>query len=525
MSLPVTAPLKRLACLFAALLGLTITAKLGFPHPLGNFTINHFSRLKIGNNQIGITYFIDMAEIPAFQELRVADTNSDGTVSQAELNAYAQSTARSYAEGLLLTADGRREYLTVDSAKAETQPGAGGLRTLRLTLETTGPQHREQPGGTHRLEYRDTNQEDRLGWREIVIEPGSNVTVFNSSAFRNSVSNDLRTYPADMLAAPLKEERADLSWSVGPAPAGAVLLGTREGRPTVASRDRFAELIAVRELTPGLALLGLLLAALLGAAHALSPGHGKTVVGAYLVGSRGTPRHAVFLGLTVTVTHTAGVFALGVATLFASHYFLPERLFPVLSIVSGALVAAIGFSLFFRRLRALWAGLRKHSHEPHEHAHVHPHHEHAHEHSHAEHPHGHVHVEHSHGSGDHVHSHGGRPHSHLPPGANGDAVSWRSLLALGISGGLLPCPSALVVLLSAVALHRVGYGLLLVIAFSIGLAATLTSIGLAFVYAGRWFSRFGAMRHASWVQRVAPVLSALLIACLGTAICYKQFVP
>ena len=324
-----------------------------------------------------------------------------------------------------------------------------------------------------------------------------NVSVFDSSAFSNSVSNDLRSYPADMLASPLNEDRADLSFAIGPAPAGAVLLRSRNGRGMVASRDRFAELIAVHTLTPGIALLGLLLAGFLGAVHALSPGHGKTVVGAYLVGSRGTPRHAAFLGLTVTVTHTAGVFALGLLTLFASRYIVPERLFPVLSLLSGALVAVIGFSLFGRRLRALLADLPDHTHK-------------------------HIAGEHGHGPQGHTHSHdGGKPHSHLPPGTNGMAIHWRNLLALGVSGGLLPCPSALVVLLSAVALHRVGYGLLLVVAFSIGLAATLTGIGLAFVYAGRWLTGFRSIQKAESLRLVLPILSALVVACLGVAICYQ----
>jgi nickel/cobalt transporter (NicO) family protein len=461
-------------------------------HPLGNFTVNHFSRLKIDDNGVRITYIIDMAEIPAFQELRTADTDGNGITSQAELNAYVARVASSYVNGLVLEEDGRLEHLTVNSSKITALPGAGDLQTLRLEYELAGPVHQAAAVASHRLRYRDTNQKDRIGWRELVTTPGSNVTIFDSSVFSNSVSNELRSYPADMLASPLDEDQAELSWTVGPPPTGVALLRTRNGRPTVVSKDRFAELISVPELTPRIALLGLLLAGVLGAAHALSPGHGKTVVGAYLVGSRGTPRHAAFLGLTVTITHTAGVFALGLATLFASRYFLPERLFPVLSLVSGALVALMGLSLFWRRLSGLWGHTRGHGHT------------------------------HEHDPSGLMHSHGGgRPHSHLPPQANDEAISWRNLLALGVSGGLLPCPSALVVLLSAVALHRVGYGLLLVVAFSIGLAATLTGVGLAFVYAGRWFGQFGSVGETHWLRKVLPVLSAFAVGCLGAAICYQ----
>jgi ABC-type nickel/cobalt efflux system permease component RcnA len=302
-------------------------------------------------------------------------------------------------------------------------------------------------------------------------------------------------------------------------PANAAALRARDGRPLAQARDRFAELISVQELTPSIALFGLLVAAVLGALHAFSPGHGKTVVGAYLVGSRGTAKHAAFLGLTVTITHTAGVFALGIVTLFASQYIVPERLFPILGVISGGIVLVMGLSLFASRLLAA-LGLRSHDHghaHGDEHAHGHTHDGHTHDHTHDGHMHDHAHegdpaLPHSHG--------GGRVHSHLPPGTDGSRVTWRSLLALGISGGLLPCPSALVVLLSAISLHRVGYGMLLVVAFSIGLAGTLTAIGLAFVYAGRFIlNRAGA--GVNRLARVLPVVSALVVACLGAALCYE----
>ncbi|MBA3439031.1 MAG: high-affinity nickel-transporter, partial [Pyrinomonadaceae bacterium] len=314
-----------------------------------------------------------------------------------------------------------------------------------------------------------------------------------------------------MLAAPLNERMTELSFTSGTVPAGAKRLLARDGQTVApASRDRLAELIAVPELTPRLALLALAFAMVFGALHAFSPGHGKAVVGAYLVGSRGTPRHAAFLGLTVTITHTLGVFALGLVTLFASQYVLPERLFPILSLISGALVMSIGLSLFVRRLRAQLGGATHEHH--HHHGHEHPPHATAapHQHSHDEHSH----EEHSHGE----HSHGGRSHSHLPPGTDGSPVTWRSLLALGISGGLLPCPSALVVLLSAISLHRTGFGLLMVLAFSVGLAGTLTGVGLLFLYAGRMMN---LSTGSSRLTRVLPVISAFVVACLGAAICYE----
>jgi nickel/cobalt exporter len=290
----------------------------------------------------------------------------------------------------------------------------------------------------------------------------------------------LRNYPRELLTAPLDERQAELYFTVGATPATARPLQTRQGVTAAAPRDRLAELIAVPRLTVQVALLGLLFAAFLGAVHAMSPGHGKTIVAAYLVGSRGTASHAAFLGLTVTITHTAGVFALGLGTLVASEYVVPERLYPKLSLVSGLVVVVIGLNLLMSRLQTV---LSAHSVNDEEH---------------------------------HHHDHNGS-HSHLPPGADGSRVTWRSLVTLGVSGGILPCPSALVVLLAAVSLHRVGYGLILVFAFSLGLAATLTGVGLLFVYASRWLK--GSTKFFR-VTRALPVASAIVIVTAGLTICY-----
>ena len=281
----------------------------------------------------------------------------------------------------------------------------------------------------------------------------------------------------------------------------------------------------------------------LGALHAFSPGHGKTIVGAYLIGSRSTPRHAVFLGFTVTVTHTLVVFAVGLATLFASRYIVPERLFPALSLLSGLLVLGMGVVLFMQRWRGARNALaevlvrrlertfdsrasapsgfrslaaaapRRYGitravhdrHDGHDHAHPHPH------------PHPHDHDHHHAGSGL-MHSHGGGTmHSHLPPGGDGEPVSWRSLLALGVSGGLVPCPSAMVLLLAAIALNKTFYGLLMVVAFSVGLALTLIAVGFLFLYARSRFRK--PLAHALWPQ-VLPACSAVLITIVGLFLCY-----
>jgi ABC-type nickel/cobalt efflux system permease component RcnA len=219
--------------------------------------------------------------------------------------------------------------------------------------------------------------------------------------------------------------------------------------------------------------------------HALAPGHGKTVVAAYLVGSRGTALHALFLGITTTITHTIGVFALGLVTLFVSRYILPEQLYPWLGVISGAFVVVIGVALFTGRLGLLHG----HSHN--------------HDHDHA---------------AEGMHSHGGFTHAHGASAGRHEArgpLGWGSLLLLGISGGLLPCPSALVVLLSAIALGRVGFGLLLILCFSLGLASVLTAIGIALVHAGRLFERVPLDGR---LLRVLPVASALIVTAIGLGI-------
>jgi nickel/cobalt transporter (NicO) family protein len=241
-----------------------------------------------------------------------------------------------------------------------------------------------------------------------------------------------------------------------------------------------------------------------GAGHALTPGHGKTIVAAYLIGSHSTPWHALYLGLTVTLTHTLGVFALGLVALFASSYVLPEQLYPWLGAVSGVMVVGLGVAMLWRRVRPLLAkGGHGHLHGPQHHGHDHPHeHDQLHDHGRG-HPHGHKH--------HHTHDHG-HGHAHLPPGSDDSPITWRSLLGLGVSGGLLPCPSALVLLLAAVSINRAALGMVLVVAFSLGLAGVLTTVGLLFVKGSRLIQRLPQV--AIW-GRLLPAASALVILAIG----------
>ncbi len=234
---------------------------------------------------------------------------------------------------------------------------------------------------------------------------------------------------------------------------------------TVVRRDYLSQLLNRHEIPVSMVLLGLAVAFSLGAIHALSPGHGKTIVAAYLVGARGTVKHAIFLGGMVTFTHTISVFFLGFTTLFLSQYVLPEKIYPVLGAISGLSIVWIGGMLLIHRAQHL----RGHSH-----------------------------------------IHGPHGHTHAPEGE----VNLGSLIALGASGGLVPCPSALVLLLSSIALGRVGLGLVLLVSFSAGLAAVLMAIGVAVLYAKHWLpDGQTAARHPAF--RLIPVLSAAVIVCIG----------
>jgi ABC-type nickel/cobalt efflux system permease component RcnA len=316
--------------------------------------------------------------------------------------------------------------------------------------------------------------------------------------------------------------------------AGAVgpLTADPESRVTESSPGGLSGLVD-DDLSFGVVVVALLLAMGWGALHSLSPGHGKTMVAAYLVGTRGTARHALLLGLFVTVTHTVGVVALGLVTLFASRYILPEDLFPWINLVAAVLVVAVGLwagwgrtARFRRRLahrRAHARGVPHHHGGAHEGAalpalamaaapaaHVHPH-AHGHGHSHA----------HSHDGGhggSHGHAHGPDGHTHAPP----EDLSMRSLLAVGASAGIIPCPSALVLLLGAIALHRVGYGLVLVLAFSVGLAGLLSVIGLLVIHARRFLGRLPLDGR---IAAAIPALSALAIVALGVVLTVRALPP
>jgi ABC-type nickel/cobalt efflux system permease component RcnA len=466
-----------LAVVAAALLPGTAPA-----HPLGNFSINHLSQVRISQGSVNVHYILDQAEIPTFQEIQSFDRNADGAITGPERGPLLERKLAEIEPDLGLTVDGRPVGLGPPTQSSLAFPaGQGGLSLTRVEATFTAA----IPPGPHRVELRDDTYPGRVGWKAIQVLPGDGTDV-RSTVPASDPTRGLRAYPVDLLQSPPDQRQASFAASQGTgrisAPEGEDVGPVTTDR----AQDGFAGALTSGNDHGVLILLLLGSAFAWGALHALSPGHGKTMVAGYLAGSRGRAKDAALLGLTVTITHTSAVFALGLITLAASAYVLPEDLYPWLGVVSGAMVIAIGLWAIWTRLRR-WRAMR------------------------AEQSHGHHHM-HSHGH--HAHSHGAHSHTHEPSEA---PITTRSLIALGVSGGIVPCPSALVVLVAAISQHRLGLGLVLILAFSVGLAATLTAVGLAVLHGGRLIQRLRPERRlfGGRIAGALPALSATLIVVAG----------
>jgi ABC-type nickel/cobalt efflux system permease component RcnA len=508
-------PLQELFSVLAAIMLLFFPA-CASAHPMGNFSISHYSGITIARGVVELYYLIDVAEIPTFQEMQ--QSGIEARPGDPRLPTYLSAKAAEFAQGLRVTLNGRALPLRVVSQHVIFPTGVGNLPTMKFGFVYRAEISADCAPTPCQLDYEDTNFPGRAGWKEVVVTTGQEISAIRSTAPNYDRSERLSNYPSDLLNSPPQLLQASLIFSMPTVfahpPSSRIATASRgshkvhgTGRSSKQSatvpnkvwpnvpatsadrhiqvtpnrqatpRNAFTELIATKQVGFGIALLAALIAAGLGALHALEPGHGKTIVAAYLVGSSGTVRHALLLGTVVTISHTAGVYLLGGITLYAQKYILPDRIYPFLGVLSGILIAGTGCFLFLQRYLG----------------------------------------------GDFAHSHEDSSSSAQPSVPEisqtpARICGWR-LLVLGVTGGMIPCPAALVVLLSAVSLHRTAFGLFLIVAFSIGLAAVLIAMGLTAVYAGRAMSRLPF--DAPLIQRWLPMASALLISVLGCGIAVR----
>ena len=343
--------------LAAAGIAVVVSAAPAGAHPLGNFTVNTATALTVTDSVINVTLVVDMAEIPALQAKQRMDQDGDKEQSGTERAAYRTTTCEGLIADLSLRVDGRALSLALGRTALSFPPGQAGLTTLRLECDLRAPVTIDRRVS---VALQSTAFADRVGWREVTAAADS-VTFGTSDVPVDSPSDTLTNYPASQLQSPPRQDRANLTVS----PGGPALVAGGSAQPASplprgidGPTRAFASFVGRHDLSVGVGLVAVALSLVLGAIHALAPGHGKTVMAAYLVGQKGSVRQAAALGLTVTATHTLGVLALGIA-IAASKIVNPERLYPYLGAVSGLLLAAIGFSLL-RNARRVWRIDRRH---------------------------------------------------------------------------------------------------------------------------------------------------------------------
>ena len=526
----------RIVAATIGLLAMLAVPGIAAAHPLGNFTINHYAGLRVEPDRIVLDVVIDQAEIPAFQARLAFDLDGDGELSGEETEAGRLAACEALANSLDLRVSGEPLGLVLSEAGLSFPPGAGGLSTMRSVCAFVAQLAAPLTPGTE-ISFSDASHAERLGWREIVVEgSGVRVEAAGNAAIRTtSVSKRLTAYPEDQLAQALNDAGVAVlvraegptlpaldTTDADPVDGGAPTVtnstaSAPEPGPTAAPRDAMDPVSAAvpggisagdlpaifraADLTPLVLLVSVLTAAALGAWHALTPGHGKTLMAAYLVGTRGTPVHAAGLGLSVALSHTLGILALAALVVGAQGVLPPDVVVRTAPVVAAVSIVVIGGWMLLgevRRRRAL-GGAASHEHGL---DHDHPH-EHEHEHG-DDHVHDHPHVH----DQRQEHVHGGVRHSHLP--ARGSSISWRSLFVLGLAGGLIPSASALLILLGSIAAGRPAFGFVLVVAFGLGMAAVMSGIGLALVVARGRLDRLDA---GTWLGRGASQLP-LVAACL-----------
>ncbi|MGW2329465.1 HoxN/HupN/NixA family nickel/cobalt transporter [Streptomyces sp. NPDC001700] len=474
-------------------------------HPLGNFTVNRYDGIVIAQDAVRVDHVEDLAEIPSAQAKAQIDRNGDDTLSRSELSTWAETRCATAADKARLTVDGRKTAVRVKSSTARNRPGQAGLPTLRVDCRLTADLAQAREAA---ITYRPHDVGAGPGWRELTAQ-GDRMTLADSTVPARSVSHRLVSYPKGQLSSPLDQRAATLRVEPGGPALAATAASDRDDAvgssvlPRGADRwtQALTSMVARHDITFGFAMTAFGIAVLLGAMHALAPGHGKTMMAAAAAaGGRSAMRDVLALGASVTVTHTMGVFALGLLVTAGSA--AAPSVISWLGIASGALVALTGAGL-------LRKAVRRHRHVK---AHQHQHHAHDHGHDHG-HGHGHSHTHtHTHDHGDgHTHTHELRP-------------TLRGTLLMGFAGGMVPSPSAVVVLVGAAALGQAWFGVVLVIAYGLGLALTLTAAGFTAVRVGQEAAeRLMARRERAGrghkvlgvLHRASPFGTAAVVLVLG----------
>lgn len=518
------------AVLFAAF------APVAQAHPLGNATVNHYDGLVLSPDHVIDKAVEDVAEIPSYQRRGRIDLDGNGTLSSKEASDYAASQCAAMAGAVRLSVGDARVPLQVVASGYTERPGQIHLTIGRLECELRA---NVDLSSKAQVRFENLWDDDGIGWHEITAV-GDAVSFDRSPFPAKSISDELRRYPGDLLSSPLDVRGGTFSVLPGAGSSTYRLAGRLPvAGPAVKALNQLAtsfnEVVGRKDLTVGVGLLALLLSLLLGAGHAFLPGHGKTIMAAYLVGRRGRLRDVVTVGATVTVTHTAGVLILGLL-IASTSAFAPTAAEQLLGILSGVIVAGVGVLLLVSALRNRHTPKLSEALAPapvlvgasgsgdqlervdHNHA-GRDHDEHEHEHEH----HGHT-EDHPHDHQDRTHKHGmfgGRGHSHDP---SDKAFSRTGLVGLGVAGGLVPSPSALLVLLAATALGRTWFGVFLVLGYGVGMALALCAAGLLLVrLRGRLDRLAGGTRlaRADRLLAVLPVLTALLVFAVGVLLALR----
>jgi nickel/cobalt exporter len=456
---------RRWQALGAACLSLFVSAGTATAHPAGFTSINRYIGVECdGRGRIHLAYLLDFAEMPSYAEIDLLDADANGMVSPQEQRNYLDRRLPPLVDGWTVEIDGEKASLVVTGSSLEILEGERGLSTVRIAADIVAERPHPLETGVEdvRVRVEDLVFSDHPGWREIAARDSADATV---TAGMKETPSEALSYGVGRSAPRVNDAEVVFHLAASALPSRPTL----PWAPSLAIDPRIARLSAAMRNSSGspwFSALAFVLALLLGAAHALAPGHGKALAAAYLVGRRARPCQALLFGLTLTAAHTVVVFVVGVLAVTVERTVGSDRLLRGIEVAAALTVLVLGLVLFSRRWREVVGG---------------------------EGP-------------EHVHGDGARG----------------SVVALGISAGVSPCPTALAILLTAVAIHRFAFGLALVLAFSVGVTLTLTTTGLLVLVARRALNRAGVPAP---LLRWLPLVSATCVLVIGALLCASACSP